>query len=249
MRVRSDIPWTRIGAELAAIVGGILLAFWIQAWWENRQDSRDEQVVLAALRDEFQAKKDLLTMRREFHTRLLESTRTLIRASLSEDAMLTPADVDRHLGTLWWYNTQDEWVSATLDALYEGGNLTIISDPELRVDLAKWPALFGALNQRVNRDEEYFKSVLLPFLTKNAHLPQIYLHLPDMPASPETTLREPGWEIKEPVDNSAILKNPEFANILTEKVDRHLAILDIGFKGLDERLDDTIALIDAALSK
>ncbi|MHC4986028.1 MAG: hypothetical protein ACYTFO_07725 [Planctomycetota bacterium] len=128
------IPWRRVLAEGAIIVVSILLAFGIQAWWDHRQEARDETVVLAALLDEFQAKMDQLEMRRTFHTSLLESCRKLIRASISEDESLTPEDVDRLLADLWWYNPQGEWESAILGALYDGGNLTVISDPELRIN-------------------------------------------------------------------------------------------------------------------
>ncbi len=48
-----DIPWRRITAEGAAIVISILLAFGIQAAWESRQDSVEEQDHLLALRAQF----------------------------------------------------------------------------------------------------------------------------------------------------------------------------------------------------
>lgn len=246
---KNEIPWRRISAEVAAIVGGILLAFWIQAWWEDRQEARDERVILGALLEEFQAKLDLLEMRREFHTALLNSSRKLIRASIYKDESLTALEVDRLLADLWWYNTQGEWDSAILGALYDGGNLTVISNPDLRINLAQWPNLFRLLEQRVSRDEEYFKTVWIPFLTKNVYLPQVYLYLPSQPGKPSIDLRDPGWDIQERVDNSAILDNSEFANILTEKIDRHLAILDIGFKGLDEQLGETIRLLELALAE
>ena len=54
-----EIPWPRILAEGAAIVVSILLAVSIEAWWNARQDIEDEQVILAALVDEFKAKKNL----------------------------------------------------------------------------------------------------------------------------------------------------------------------------------------------
>jgi hypothetical protein len=232
---------------VTAIVGGILLAFWIQAWWDHRQEVEDEVVVLAALLDEFRAKTSQLEMRRAFHTSLLESCRKLIRASISDDGSLTPEEVDRLLADLWWYNPQGEWESAILGALFDGGSLTVISDPELRINLAQWPSSFRLLEQQVSRDEEYFKTVLMPFMTKNAYLPQVYLYLPSQPGEPSVGVRSPGWDVPERVDNSAILENPEFANILTEKVDRHLAILDIGFNGLDEELAHTIALLEEAI--
>ena len=249
MEPSRDFPWGRIVAEVAAIVGGILLAFWIQAWWDDRQEAKDERVVLAALLEEFRAKMDLLEMRRDFHTSLLESSRTLIRASISEDDLLTPVEVDQLLAELWWYNTQGEWDSAILGALYDGGNLTVISNTELRINLAQWPNLFRLLEQRVSRDEEYFKNILMPFLTRNVYLPQVYLYLPSQPGKPGIDVRNPGWEIPDRVDNSTVLDNPEFANILTEKVDRHLAILDIGFKGLDDQLGETIRMLEDALGE
>ena len=126
MKNKTDIPWLRIGAELATIVGGILLAFWIQAWWEDRLESRDKRVVLAALQDEFQAKLDQLEMRRTFHTSMLDSSRALIRASISDDHSLTPLEVDRLLADLWWYNPQGEWDSAILGALLDAVALCVI---------------------------------------------------------------------------------------------------------------------------
>ncbi len=52
MAKRIEIHWPRILAEGAAIVVSILLAFWIQAWWDERQDRSDELVILAALVEE-----------------------------------------------------------------------------------------------------------------------------------------------------------------------------------------------------
>jgi len=39
-------PWKRIAVEAVAIVASILLAFAIDAWWENRALVRDEIVSL-----------------------------------------------------------------------------------------------------------------------------------------------------------------------------------------------------------
>ena len=44
-----SIPWPRIFAEGFAIVLSILLAFGIQAWWEERQDRAVEQALLTGL--------------------------------------------------------------------------------------------------------------------------------------------------------------------------------------------------------
>jgi len=46
---RYRIPWPRMFAEALAIVVSILLAFGIQAWWEERQDRAVEQALLTGL--------------------------------------------------------------------------------------------------------------------------------------------------------------------------------------------------------
>ena len=50
-----EIPWPRILAEGTAVVVSILLAFAIDAWWDERKERDDERDVLLALKAEFEA--------------------------------------------------------------------------------------------------------------------------------------------------------------------------------------------------
>jgi hypothetical protein len=249
MASSNNIQWKRISAEGAAIVVSILLAFSIQAWWDDRQEFDDERVILAALLDEFKGKTEILRIRRSFNEAILESTITLIRASVETGHPISVTDFDGHLANLWWYNVDTQWESAVLNALISGGHLTTISNPDLRIELARWAADLKILRQRVARDEEYFKNVLMPFLQDNASLPQVYPLVQTMPGQGNDTVRKPDWKISEPVDNRHLLTNELFANILTEKVDRHLTILDLGFAGLESKLDHTIKLLETELSE
>ena len=49
MTKAQDIPWRRIAVEAAAIVVSILLAFGIDAWWDEIKRSADERDSLALL--------------------------------------------------------------------------------------------------------------------------------------------------------------------------------------------------------
>jgi len=53
MTSTSEIPWPRLLAEGAAIVTSILLAFAIQAWWDNRIQEEQRQEHLSALTRDF----------------------------------------------------------------------------------------------------------------------------------------------------------------------------------------------------
>ena len=49
MTENQNIPWKSIVVEAAAVVGSILLAFAIDAYWEERAERQDELEVLGAL--------------------------------------------------------------------------------------------------------------------------------------------------------------------------------------------------------
>lgn len=226
----------------------ILLAFWIQAWWEAQNAHKDEIVVLAALAEEFNNKKDTLKVRRAFNQAVLGSTNAVIRAAVESDSTMSASELDQHLATFWWYNFEDEWDAAVLDGLINGGQLTIISNPTLRINLAGWPKEFQMLRRRVGRDEEYWKETLMPFLARHAYLPQVYEQMVPMPGSTGLAVGQPPWNVSQPGDNLHLLDNQEFINILTEKVDRHQTILDLAFDGLDKKLDETIGLLELEIA-
>ncbi len=53
--MKAQIPWLRVFVEGVVIVGSILLAFGLQAWWGERQERRAEQELLLNLQGEFSA--------------------------------------------------------------------------------------------------------------------------------------------------------------------------------------------------
>ena len=81
MKQSRSIPWPRIFAEGTIIVVSILLAFWIDAWWEGRQAKATEEVVLQTLLDDLLAKGQLLDERNRFVGAIRQSAETLLRAS------------------------------------------------------------------------------------------------------------------------------------------------------------------------
>ena len=55
-------PWKRLSLEAAAIVASILLAFWIDAGWDQREDAARERIVLETLladMQEFQSAREI----------------------------------------------------------------------------------------------------------------------------------------------------------------------------------------------
>ena len=61
-RMKSTIPWLRVIAEGVVIVGSILLAFGIDAWWEVRVQHEEETQLLADLAEEFASNRSRLEL-------------------------------------------------------------------------------------------------------------------------------------------------------------------------------------------
>ena len=58
MTENQKLPWKRLAAEAIAIVASILLAFAIDAAWDERNERMEEKEVLRSLQLEFEANRD-----------------------------------------------------------------------------------------------------------------------------------------------------------------------------------------------
>jgi hypothetical protein len=158
-----NIPWMRISVEATAIVASILLAFAIDAWWQDRQDRIDEQEILAGLKSEFVANLDTLTRHLAYAQRdvqTLESMVMLIENSQSNNAnsivletldeMTTPATTD--LG------------NGTLNALLSSGRIEILQSKELRILLTAWDGVIGEVWDDQANNAKMVLEIYIPYL-------------------------------------------------------------------------------------
>jgi hypothetical protein len=73
--------WGRLTLEVVAIVSSILLAFAIDAWWQELQEQRFEDEVIQALTDEYEANRRVLSFIRDVNLKMRRATASLISAS------------------------------------------------------------------------------------------------------------------------------------------------------------------------
>ena len=66
--------WSRIVVEATVIVGSILLAFSIDAWWDGVQEERAERAAIARLLDEFEANRPELETVDRTHRAIYEGS-------------------------------------------------------------------------------------------------------------------------------------------------------------------------------
>jgi hypothetical protein len=74
------IPWARILAEGGAIVISILLAFWIDAWWQRQTELREAEALNAGLYADFQMSQEHLQEWLSGNERTLQTTTEFLAA-------------------------------------------------------------------------------------------------------------------------------------------------------------------------
>jgi len=133
--LKAQIPWLRVFVEGVVIVGSILLAFGLQAWWDGRRAAEEETQLLADLTEEFSANRDRLQRTTDSHRVRLEFARTLTREAgpdsqgLSADSLNTLA---RRLLPVPVFEPE----RGVMRRAESGNGLAVVRDPALRADLA-----------------------------------------------------------------------------------------------------------------
>jgi len=156
----------RLLAEAMAIVGSILLAFAIDAWWEDLSDRREEHAALQALAADFEAAVEILLRDNlavhdsavSAASALLELTGPNEHRALSDSlGQLIPA-------ILRLPNFRPPL--GTLDALIGSGDLRLIDSDSLRAALASFPAAVADYNRTQGYSGDVVFGSVYPYLSR-----------------------------------------------------------------------------------
>jgi len=153
--------------EGTAIVVSILLAFAIDAWWEERALRIEEQQVLQGLRSEFHSIRDVLSGHLSEHLQNVQALEDFLDATGDSGVEEAGPIVDAALLVLLTPMTSDLG-SGTLDALLSSGRIEILTNRTLRAKLAGWEGIIGEVwdDQALNVKAVY--EIHIPyFLTEN----------------------------------------------------------------------------------
>ena len=156
-----DLQWKRIVAEGVAIVASILLAFWIDAWWDDRQIRVEEREILVGLDAEFIDLKDRLDQWAIFNREGMALIEDFLSDSVAE---MDQKSVELLFMYAWLANVLD--MGGALDALLASGRLERISDRTIRVRLAKWPDWLEDIHTNDLSIRQFAWSSFIPFLSK-----------------------------------------------------------------------------------
>lgn len=166
----SPIPWSRILAEGLVVVLSILLAFGIDAWWDDRSAQQVTRESLAAVREELLGNLELLEEQTVYCARVQEATAGLL-SLMGPSPELIPSDSLANLvgGTLNG-RVGTRLNTTALEAMVTQGHIALIESVRLRQDLAHW--LSTRVDQRIQqrentrvaiRDAQDYAQTVMPF--------------------------------------------------------------------------------------
>ena len=245
--MNQEIPFKRFAVEVIVIVGSILLAFAIDAWWSESNDRETEITLLQSLHEDLVLKRSWAEFSNRFNQTILDSASTLLQASQDSGNNLTIEEVNLHIFNLLWYNPQSDWDSVPLDTLMGGGNAARITNQDLLRELVSLEARFRAVRQFSRDDENFRFNILTPFLIENSRMLHLNLVGEHRPADPTFTWNFPDIRTTEQYDHRYLLDNIEFRNLLSVEINRKIGVLN-QVRGIDALFEVTIRLLEEELN-
>jgi Family of unknown function (DUF6090) len=140
--------------EIAVVTVGILIAFALEAWWDNRATAAQEQVHLRALASDLAQNVSTLEALIANEEDLMASCGELLRR-LRGEAPASKAKTGDLLSEVF-SSLRYEPVMGAYEALVNSGGLTLIRDEALRAALAAYAAELRGRYEESWSDDHYF---------------------------------------------------------------------------------------------
>ncbi len=128
------------------IVGSILLAFGIDAWWDDVQQDRSEEAVLASILEEFEANRAEFDLVGDRHESIYEAGLAVLRVGygLSEPdtGFVTQAE------WVWSFEVRLDVATRALDSYLASNDVALIASTDLRNRIADFQSSLDGLWQQ-----------------------------------------------------------------------------------------------------
>ena len=203
----NNIQWGRTAAEAVAIVFSILLAFWIDTWWEDRREAQYEVVYLYEMQEDFELNKSALEFMTVRLEKILRSTLILQEQSALISPSLPVAELNVNFRSIAQM-TAFTPVDRTYVNLTGSGDLKLIQSRALKNELAEYYAAAKETVMIQNTHEMELVQIYEPYIIENLDFSAVALgRVDDFPLPP-------------PVEEASILDvlaTRQFRNIAVQK--------------------------------
>lgn len=237
------IPWVRVFAEGAVIVGSILLAFSLDAWWDRRSEAEALRRQMDAVAREIRSQTEALERAARAHdlnVRLSQHLAALL-GPVAEGSSLVVSDT--LVGPLLPQVTADVTAGA-LETFLAAGGLELVRDQGVRRQLLEWPARIEDLQDDETYLRNYAAADLAAYLRANAAVANAELY-----AGPWLMSRFAGGpEVdSDALGSVALRRDQELINLLAARESGERMIVN-SLRRLIEEAGEIVAALEAAES-
>lgn len=156
----------RLFWEGVVIVISILLAFSIDAWWDERKDRIEEREILIGLEEEFRQNREIFEHQLQANLDMLVAMKVLLTAVHEGRWTVEGMSFDEALSQVLRPPTTDLG-GGVLRAVMSGGRLPLISNKELRFKLAAWEGVLGEVLDDELTGRDLVFNTLLPYFIEH----------------------------------------------------------------------------------
>ncbi len=180
MTANEKIPWKRLSVEAAAIVGSILLAFAIDAWWAERLERITEREELSRLYDEFSSNRERLDRWVSVDGFMQRIRTSSLRVSEIMDAAMkggseTVSVLDVQIADLVRSATF-EAETPVYESLVRSGRIEIVENREIVTAIAKWERSLRNAAEIEQTRRQFVNNQLLPVLAARSNIQHVLIN-------------------------------------------------------------------------
>lgn len=168
-RPLQGIPLRRLIIESLAVVLSILLAFSIDAWWDGHKERRRERDLFLGLLEDFEASRAGLEARLTLARRMAQGTSLLLEL-VDTGAGTRAMEVPDSLVLAVLGGPTYEPDTNTLDAAVASGEIDLITNQELRAELATWRRTLADTGEDEREVRRITNEQLVPILARSMSL-------------------------------------------------------------------------------
>jgi len=238
MTATRSIAWKRLAIEATAIVVSILLAFAIDAWWEERGERQAEIVLLERLRTDFSEIQAALAVVEQEHRAASEACLFFMNAAVGETLPPTP-EVDRMVALVFLASRTFNPGSGAVAAFNGSDGSRLIRNQFLADKILAWPGLVEELQEEEANLQKGVAERWTPYLASRVNLgPYIAVFGEQMQGMPD--------HVSMPANRLPLTVDTEFLNHVLDRFKwQQVALRDI--EPVRVALEDILRLLEIEL--
>lgn len=228
----------RIAAESAAIVASILLAFSIDAWWQERTDRKAELVLLERLRADFVEMQSGLQLVEAEHRAARNACIYLLEVTIG-GVLPATAEVDRMIAIVFLTSRTFNPGTGSVASFISSDGAQLLRNQVLADKLLAWSSLVEELQEEEKNLQKGVAERWSPYLASRVSVGPYLATFDEMRGMPA--------QVSTPSTRAPLAVDSEFQNHVLDRFKwQQIALRDIEPVGI--AIADVLALIEAELS-